>query len=106
MEEYKHLKKEHFKLFSLFHRWYNDVHADSNRICHTIRNKYKSFSNASNSSAQRKALYNELHKLRKQRTLAWRRYRKRVRFNIFRLVFFKQTRKCPEFCRQLIEQYL
>lgn len=102
MEEYHRIKKEHFKLFSLYHRWYTSP----NSICRTLNTKYTSFRNASDKLTQKRALYKELCRLRHRRTLAWRRYRQRVRFNIFRLVFFKQTRKCPEFCRQRIEQYL
>ena len=109
MEKYNRLKKEHLKLFLLYHQWYNDAHnknIDSRRIYRTLSTKYTSFRRASNNTARKRALYTELRRLGHQRRLAWRHYYQRLRFNIFRLVFFSQTKRCPEFCRQLVEQYL
>lgn len=111
MEEYRRLKQEHFKLYSQYHRWYYHSHQkptldNYTRICRTLGTKYTSFKRASGKNGQKQALYKELRLARHRRTLAWRRYRQRVRFNVFRLVFFKQTQRCPEFCRQFVEQYL
>lgn len=109
MEEYRRLKREHFRLFTLYNKWYKHVHEakHSNKtVSLVLRTKYTSFRRATDRHAQKNALYSELRTLKRLKMLAWRRYRQRVRFNIFRLVFFKQTKTCPEFCRPLVEQYL
>lgn len=109
MEEYKHLKREHLKLFSQYHRWYAHAHEKkqtSESICRDLSIKYKSFKHAPNNKDRKRALYKELRTLRRKRTLAWRRYRNRKRFNVFRLAFFNQTNVCAEFCRHHVEQYL
>lgn len=108
MDDYKRLKREHTKLFSQYHRWYARAYDNirSKNICEYLSNKYISFREARDRNGQKRALYKELRVLKRKRRLAWCHYRKRVRFNIFRVAFFKHTKKCPEFCRQLVEQYL
>ena len=100
MNTYNKIKKKHFKLFTLYHRWYNHPKKP------TPLNKYQSFRTSNDFYTKRKAIYRELIILRRKRTQAWRNYKNEKRFNNFKLVFYKKTSVCPEFCRHFVLSYL
>ena len=100
MNRYNEIKKKHLKLFTLYHRWYNNPKTP------TPLSKYNSFRSGNDFYTKRKAIYRELIKLRRERTRAWRNYKNEKRFNNFKLIFYKKTGFCPEFCRHFVLSYL
>ncbi len=100
MNIYNKIKKKHFQLFIHYHRWYAEPQKPAPFI------KYTSFRTSSGFTNKRKAIYRELVKLRRARTQAWRNYKNEKRFNVFKLVFYKKTNVCPEFCRHFVLSYL
>ena len=100
MNTYNKIKKKHLQLFILYHRWFRYPKKP------TPLNKYQSFKTSNDFYTKRKAIYRELTKLRRARTRAWCNYKNETRFNNFKLIFYKKTGVCPEFCRHFVLSYL